>query len=311
MATNNNDTGTDEVKTEDIGFEEVDRSGEFDTLNNEKVIAAPMPKSEGITGDLSGAIPAAHHDESYVEPDEEVKIKPGTPPPPGSQKGAPPEENKSFNPGFDDMPENQQDDSALLTATAFVDAYAEAKMIFPTLIAISERKLKKLDKAGEIDLEMLIRVSRTSTQQITLLAYVKQFNEKITTPFKTSEEFKENVIPLLAEILKKKGIALSPEQLLMYYVGMDMMGTIKAAVIAAGERREMLDNLKELTEMNRAFAASVKPTTADVPGQAVPPQQTAPTDTATVVSNIVDEALAKDKPQKRKPGRPVGSKKVK
>lgn len=314
METNSTNPQDGHVNTEDIPFEEINRSGEFDPLNNEAAHKVANPSMAGIEGDLTQPIPPANHDTSYVEDitDKNSKDGKGVPPPPGAQHAAPPPPDEPFNPDFAEMPPNQQDDSARLTATAFVHAYAGAKMLFPTLIAISERKLKKLEKAGEIDLGMQFRESRQSPRMITILEFVNNFNDTLTKPFETSEEFKENVIPLLTEILKKKGVALTPEQLLMYYVGEDLIATIKNAINASIDRREMLDHLKELTAASRS-AAPVTPVTPDVPGQ--PPvaaaQQAPPpaADATTIVSNIVDDALSTGTKKKRKPGRPVGTKK--
>lgn len=282
---------------------QVNRAGDTDTLNNDQVIQVTQPKFTGPAVDLNSDIPAANHNESYVEEDTPNNEQQASGQP-GAQ--APKASAEPFNSEFSELPEDVQQDSAALTAQAIVHGYCQSKMLIPWAITIGDKKLKKLDADGVIDMYAPVRRSRVDPTTLTVLDFVHEFNETITKPFETSQEFKETVTPILTSILKKKGIALTPEQTLMFYVAQDLMETAKNAIVAMGDRRELLDTLKEMHAGTKAAAppAPVTPdvtpqTAAPVPGP-IPTQPAAQATSATVIKDIVQNAGSK----RRGPGRP-------
>lgn len=156
--------------------------------------------------------------------------------------------SEKFNKDFENLPEEEQEEGAEQTAELVIFGYAQLKMLLPKAISISDKQLQKKEKAGEINLSIPFRRSPTDNRPITIGQMVQQFNESIVKPFETSDEFKNSVRPILISIFKKKGVALSPEHLLMILVAQDVIGTGINAARCMADRREILNDLKDLKD---------------------------------------------------------------
>lgn len=280
----NNDQGPD--------FTKIRQDGAFNPLDEEMMPGGQ--KSVNIVGDtskLGESIPNREHASATINLDDKEDLhlnSEGQYTTQGDNSGGgsggggfdgPKQEDIPFNEEFHEMPEEEKDASSLQTAIVMVDMYAGVKLLVPKMMAVSERQLKKMEKAGEISLNMRIRISRETIDTQSVTEFVAVFNESIVAPFKTTQEFKDAVIPLLARILKKNGIGLTDTQLLIYYFSVDIATTIRAAVSASADRRDMLDLLREgvLAQAPRATgpvqpepgspAATVMPTASDISHQ--------------------------------------------
>ena len=254
-------------------FSQVNHAGNFDPLNNEPVKEADRQST--IIGDqtkLNNPIPGAIHKGQTINLDD-TNPNQGQPggsggPQPGA--GPSPQKEEPFNPGFQEMPAEEQNQSAELTAKAMLDGYVNLKKALSKVLGISERKLKQLHEDGEVDMYMNIRYK--SGELVSLATVVQRFNEGIKKPFETDQEFIDKALPLLIYILGKKGFALTPEQMLMYLFVMDLLNTGIHIYQCMKDRREMLDNLREATQaMRNNQPAGPVPPDVDPKFTATPP----------------------------------------
>ncbi len=163
-----------------------------------------------------------------------------------------------FNSEFDSLPKEEQEEGAEQTAELAIYGYCQLKLLIPKAVGISEKSLKKLEKKGDIDLSIPVKQSPSNPRPTTILNIVEQFNESIKKPYETADQFKEAVKPLLVSIFKKKGVALSPEHLLGILVIQDVVGTAITTARCMADRRELINDLKEIKE---AYSKNNIPTT--------------------------------------------------
>jgi hypothetical protein len=292
------------TEPEEASLNEVNQEGAFDPINSEELVdnAHKNPKVVGDTSVLNEEMPYASHEAQTINLDEQPFETQGQAQPQGQSTwyGTAPEPEEQFNPEFSSMPEEEQNQNAELTADALIHAYSSLKLAIPSAISISEKKLNKLHDKGEININQPVRANRHSPETISVKEFVNRFNDTLQKPFETKSEFKESVKPLLVSILKKKGFAPTPEQLIIYYVGMDLAGTAKEAYSAKVQRDELIDGLKSMHDTTKVAPI--------VPQQPVPNAQTTSQasyqeETKKEEAKIVDAVIKNDE-RKSKPGRP-------
>lgn len=112
-------------------------------------------------------------------------------------------------------------------------------------VQVSEKKLNKLQDAGEINLNAMI--SYDYGKNMRAGDFFKEYNSQVSNLFVVDEEFEEKVTPLLTKICAKRGIGLSDEQTLMYYVVQDII--MKGMMFIQQKRtlNTMIDTIKEAT----------------------------------------------------------------
>lgn len=186
------------------------------------------------------------------------------------------EDNKqsAFNQDFADLPQDEQEEGAEQTAELVIIGYSQLKMLLPKALSVSEKQLNKKERDGELNLSIPFKRSPNDHRPTTVGQLVQQFNESIKKPFETSELFINGVRPLLVSIFKKKGVALSPEHLLMILVAQDVIGTGITAAQCLAERKEMFNDLKELTETYKKqniATSPIQPIVTPPPSQSYTP----------------------------------------
>jgi hypothetical protein len=131
-------------------------------------------------------------------------------------------------------------------AKLFIDGYEQLHVFANKGLQISEKKLRKLEAEGEIDLSIEIPYDYGKT--ITAGEFVKEFNEQNKDTLTVSKEFKKEVTPVLTRVLQKRGAGLSDEQYLAFIIGKDIVvkGVIVSQVIST--QRDMINVIKEYTQ---------------------------------------------------------------
>jgi len=234
---------------------------DFDPINADTLISKPKPIVIGDTSTLGQPISEAVHGEQAIDLNAPVE----EPEQEGEDKGKK-EKKEPANDAFNNLSKKQKDEMSEQAADALIHAYSQAKLFIPSAIKVSEKKLKKLDKAGEINIKQRLIVNPETGETATILQATEQFNEQLRIPFETSQEFKETVKPLLAEVLKEEGFAPSPKQLLVYYVAVDLFQS------TAGGLKMVGNYLNMLREANLSSKAAFSPVSEPAPAPA-PTQQ--------------------------------------
>jgi len=157
-----------------------------------------------------------------------------------------------FNQDFDNLPKEEQEAGAEIAADMIIGAYVTVTGMGYKVVEISEKKLIKMEQNGEIDLRTPIPISPNNNRKTTILDITRQHNERLKPTFETSPETIAAAKPVLVSILKKKGVALSPEHQLMYIVGMDLFGKGVALFQGLQVSKELLNTMKEVCANQKA-----------------------------------------------------------
>ncbi len=186
--------------------------------------------------------------------------------------GAPKRESAPFNPMMNDVPDGDKKMGAQHMAKLLVDGYEQLHVFGNKALQVPERKIRKLEKEGLIDLSIPIPYEYGKT--ITAGEFLQDVNEQDKDALTVSKEFKKEVTPVLTRVLEKRGAGLTDEQYLGYLVGKDLI--VKLVIVAQlrTTMNDMINVIKDYTEATRA-GGGVPPQP-----QAPNPQPQAPTPTA-------------------------------
>jgi len=136
-----------------------------------------------------------------------------------TQTVKPKEAPKPINQELNELSQKEKDKAAKMTANAVLDGYSWLWSKASVLIKISNSRVKKLEEKGLIDTSAKIPFGR---DEIKIREAIRQYNEMGGNPFEVTEEFKDEVRPVLARVLAKKGIGMTDEQYLLYLFGKDI-----------------------------------------------------------------------------------------
>ena len=226
----------------------------------------------GVTQEqMSGAIPEPTFSPHTIDSNENpynMLNGDGIPSGGGNQK----RESAPFNPMMNDVPDGDKKMGAQHMAKLLVDGYEQLHVFGNKALQVPERKIRKLEKEGLIDLSIPIPYEYGKT--ITAGEFLQDFNEQNKDALTVSKEFKKEVTPVLTRVLEKRGAGLTDEQYLGYLVGKDLI--VKLVIVAQlrTTMNDMINVIKDYTEATRAGGG--------VPSQpqAPTPQPQAPTPTS-------------------------------
>ncbi len=257
------------MKTGRNSQEEFDASGEaHDVVNAEAVDMTPPKQPEKQYTSFNPLTSEPVNEKSYAKPNAKIsEQEANTPipepvfmPPPinagtqGAAGGAPKPPPPPVNPAMAELDEKNKSNAAKHAAQMCMQTYEWLHDVANKQLPISKRKIQKLERDGKINLG--VPMPMPNGQQITVGQYIQLYNSQQEEVFIVSQKFKDDVIPLLEEIFKKKGIGMTPEQQLMYLVGQDLV--VKAA-IAMDLVKIKRQSLKLLEEMTIAYKKGVRP----------------------------------------------------
>jgi len=219
--------------------------------------------SVGVTQEqLSGAIPEPVFTPHMVDSNENpYNMLGGDGQPSNGASGNNKRESAPFNPAMNDVPDGDKKMGAQHMAKLLVDGYEQLHVFGNKALQVPERKIRKMEKEGLIDLSIPIPYEYGKT--ITAGEFLQDFNEQNKDALTVSKEFKKEVTPVLTRVLEKRGAGLTDEQYLGYLVGKDLI--VKLVIVAQlrTTMNDMINVIKDYTEATRA-------------GGGVPPQPQAP-----------------------------------
>lgn len=171
-------------------------------------------------------------------------------------------ESAPFNPMMNDVSDGDKKMGAQHMAKLLVDGYEQLHVFGNKALQVPERKIRKMEKEGLIDLSIPIPYEYGKT--ITAGEFLQDFNEQNKDALTVSKEFKKEVTPVLTRVLEKRGAGLTDEQYLGFLVGKDLV--VKLVIVAQlrSTMNDMINVIKDYTEATRA-------------GNGVSPQPQAPT----------------------------------
>jgi len=215
----------------------------------------------GVTQEqLKGAIPEPVYSPFSVDSNENPYNMLGGDGQPsgGGQK----KESAPFNPMMNDVSDGDKKMGAQHMAKLLVEGYEQLHVFGNKALQVPEKKIRKMEKEGLIDLSIPIPYEYGKT--ITAGEFLQDFNEQNKDALTVSREFKKEVTPVLTRVLEKRGAGLTDEQYLGFLVGKDLV--VKLVIVAQlrSTMNDMINVIKDYTEATRA-------------GGGVPPQPQAPT----------------------------------
>jgi hypothetical protein len=215
----------------------------------------------GVTQEqLKGAIPEPVYSPFSVDSNENPYNMLGGDGQPsgGGQK----RESAPFNPMMNDVSDGDKKMGAQHMAKLLVEGYEQLHVFGNKALQVPEKKIRKMEKEGLIDLSIPIPYEYGKT--ITAGEFLQDFNEQNKDALTVSREFKKEVTPVLTRVLEKRGAGLTDEQYLGFLVGKDLV--VKLVIVAQlrSTMNDMINVIKDYTEATRA-------------GNGVPPQPQAPT----------------------------------
>jgi hypothetical protein len=179
----------------------------------------------------------------------------------------PKKEKQPFNSELEDLTPNEKKKQAEQMANMAIGVYEYLHQFPEGFSKFNERKVKDLHLKGEINLYATIPLNGTVT---TIENVIKDYNRDITGVFTVSDEFKENVRPLLTRILLKKGVGITDEEMLAYYVVMDLVQKGQIFIQLLNQKKETLQELKDISRNLRTTGSATINTESKVSDNSAP-----------------------------------------
>lgn len=258
---------TETSSIEEINFKEV-KEEKYDPLNTEPIV-------DNLRKDQFQAPPAGTYQAPLPEADNIAQPQPniggngsGAPPPNmgGFQPngGAPnngqqQQQRQYVNPEFNDIPNSEKMEAAAQAAQVFLTLYGTMWSAAPKLIQVSEKRLKKMEKNGEINLRIPLVESESNPTPTTVKDVVAKFNATAGKGYELTPEFVEAVMPPLTREFAKNGVGMSDTQLLYFLFGQDIVTKGITIVKGMGDRKDLIEQLKETTEAYNKRATTFSP----------------------------------------------------
>jgi len=195
-------------------------------------------------------------------------------PPPISKKplyaDEPPPKKEAFNPEMKYASRKETKQASAFLAKLCVDGYERVHVMVNQAMKVSEKKLDKLQSEGEINLNAMISYDYGKSMRAG--DFFKTYNDQMDNFITVSQEFKDEVTPLLEEIFAERGMGMTKEQRLLSLVVTDLFGK----GILVFQQRQILNSMIE----NIKAATTGMYTPPPPPPQPTPAPSPAPTTTS-------------------------------
>jgi len=243
---------------EDLSFVNVNP---LDEAVNEKRYTQPNIDTGGI--DLNVPI-----DEPTFAPPPFLKSEPKST---GSSTGSKQQQQPKrdpVNPEMKNLSKKDTKAAAAAAADAVINGYEWLHGLGNNMLKISEKKLNKLQADGEINLQVMIEYDYG--HKITAGEFIKEYNEQVSGLLTVSEEFKEEIKPLLVEEFEDRGVGLTRMQRIGFIVLKDLAAKGFMFVQQMQQTRHMVEVIKEATISQYAPQQSTPPPSTPMPQQSTP-----------------------------------------
>ena len=150
-----------------------------------------------------------------------------------------------MNPEMVGLSNKEKDAANDVLADMVLDMYGLAHVLANRSLMISEKKLIKLQQEGEINLNAQIEYEYG--KKITAGLFFEQYNRQAEGTLSVSDEFKEEVKPVLKKVLAKNGLGMTPEQQLGYLFAKDIAGKAIIVVSMKSQLSQMMEVIKNAT----------------------------------------------------------------
>lgn len=173
-------------------------------------------------------------------------------------KPPPPPRPEPFNQELKDASKKEAKTAAKHAALMIVDGYEMLHTLGNKAVQIPERKIKRLAQEGKLDLSIELQYDLQGST-ITAGEMIQEYNTQNADLLVVTKEFKEEVVPLLTEVLEKRGFGMTVEQRLMFAFGKDL--AMKGIQFASAKaiQKDMIKTMMEQTEVLRQMGGTPNP----------------------------------------------------
>lgn len=173
-----------------------------------------------------------------------------------------------FNKSYNELPKKDKEMGAEMMAQMALSLYGKGCNLLGKIPQISPTKIDRLIAEGEIDPNIQIP---TEAGAVPLRAFAHEFNAEISEAFEVSDEFKEEVTPVMVRVFQKRGIGMTDEQMLGFLFLQDIGDKAAKAFMLRKASASIVDSLREKTA---AMYENNRPTyTPAATSSAAPKQQ--------------------------------------
>jgi hypothetical protein len=129
----------------------------------------------------------------------------------------------------------------IITGYKFAWGFADSKLLF------DDRKIRKLEEEGQIDLGIDVPIGNGQT--MTAGEFINEYNEQSKGTLIVSQEFEDELNPPLVRELKKRGIGMTDMQQIWYIVGKDALTKTFMAYQSMSVKKDILNQLIEANQL--------------------------------------------------------------
>jgi hypothetical protein len=229
---------------------------------NEKPYTKPNVKIN--PKDLQGDIPEPSFQAPLIDLDK---------PPLDEVPPTPKKEREPLNKEMNELPKKEKEMAAHHVANMIMQVYEGLNHLANQGMVFNEKKLNKLAQEGEVDFSIRVPINYTTNETITAAEFINDFNSQQKNALKVTQEFKDEVTPILERVLRKRGIGMTDEQMLVFLFGKDIALKGQQFIVARQQMGDIISMLKEQTEeMKKGNFRSQMPTPPPPPPPSPEPQ---------------------------------------
>jgi len=160
-------------------------------------------------------------------------------------------------PEINEMSTAAQEESAKGLVEMSLNLYTLGCKGMGSLAKIPEKKLNKLIDEGAIDVGLRVPIDRYNTASIPEI--VDNFNNEVGDAFVVTDEFKEEVRPIMTRVFVKNGWGMTDEQQLMMLFGMDIVQKGSVVLQMRKAAQFQLETFMEMTQISNERNATFEP----------------------------------------------------
>jgi len=237
----------EKFETEIIEPEEM-KPVDFNPLDepvNEKPYTIPNVNTSGV--DLNAPLEEPRFAPPPIDTSRKVREE---------QQGKPPKP-EPINPEMKNLGKKDTEMAAGHMAKLILQGYEWMHDLANKGLQVSEKKLNKLQADGEINLNAMIDYDYG--KKIRAGDFFMEYNQQVKNVLQVSQEFKDEVTPILEKVLAKRGIGMTDEQMLMFLFGKDIAAKSMIFFQQKSQMNMMIAAIKEATTSMYAQAAPPPP----------------------------------------------------
>lgn len=173
-----------------------------------------------------------------------------------------PRKREPINPELSGVPKKEKEMAASHMAKLILQGYEWIHDLGNKGLKVSEKKLNKLQADGEMNLNAMIDYDYGKKMRAG--DFFKEYNNQVEGILKVSDEFKEEVTPVLERVLAKRGVGMTDEQLLMFMFGKDIAAKSMMFFQQKQQLNFMIQSIKEATAGQFCTATSATSATTAI-----------------------------------------------